>query len=237
MNKIFFIILSLCTFVFSDISFVQTHDTTSNTSGNTFNIAFDSPNTEGNLLIAVIEGYSTYAEHSVSDDLENTWALIDSFWYASPTCGISAWYVKNCKSGANSVTATYSENQIFRRFAILEYSGVDTIDPLVHHSLFYGTTPVVGTDVIVSSKGLPSEVGCLLFSTWEEANGLSASGATAGTGFTLRFTTDAAYHLYGEDSICTGTDSVASTWSIAYQGEIGNYNGIYAIFKPLETET
>lgn len=98
-----------------------------------YTLAFDLPNTAGNILLAFCDVDSAITG-SITDSLGNQWIQgaagtrfqVRNFTY-------SLWYCIGCKAGQNAVT--FSNNGYYALdFFIMEIAGVDTFDGVALHS-------------------------------------------------------------------------------------------------------
>ena len=111
------------------ISFVQVKSTTQ-TSGTTVAIGYPVAQTAGNLnVVAVMWGDTTSTVSSVTDSKGNTYALA-----VGPTKGTglssAIYYAKNIAGGSNTVTVKFNQTAAYPNVNVLEYSGLDTANPL-----------------------------------------------------------------------------------------------------------
>jgi hypothetical protein len=111
------------------VKFVQVNSKTS-TSASALTTAYSSQQAAGNLnVVAVMWGGTTRAVSSVTDSRGNSYALA-----VGPTkaTGLSSaiYYAKNIASGSNAVTVTFNGTVAYPNVNVLEYSGLDTANPL-----------------------------------------------------------------------------------------------------------
>jgi hypothetical protein len=188
------------------ISFVQaaTGPTSIQALNSTVAVAYATAQTAGDLnVVAVGWGDTTSAVSSVTDSRGNTYTRA-----VGPTVNAgqqSIYYAKNIAAGANTVTVTFNQAASYPDVRILEYSGLDTTNPLDV------TAGAVGTGTAASSGAATTTVANeLIFGTGTAGgNGFSA----AGSGFTSRV-----LNIYGslaEDKIVTGTGSNSTTGTVA----------------------
>ncbi len=91
-------------------------------------VAYGSNNTAGNLLVAVIQVSADVT--GVTDTAGNTWQKAVEEENGGGANYLEIWYVPNCASGANTVTAANSFGSSFCHIWVAEYSGADTSSPL-----------------------------------------------------------------------------------------------------------
>ncbi len=113
------------------INFIQVNSTTSTSPLTNPAVTFNLPQTAGDLNVVVIGWGDTVATvKSVADSAGNTYVV------AAPTVqGVSIsqaiYYAKNiANSASNTVTVTFNQAATFPDVRIVEYSGLDTVNPL-----------------------------------------------------------------------------------------------------------
>jgi hypothetical protein len=185
------------------ISFVQVAAATPRTPTASVPVTYAVAQTAGNLNIVVVGWNDTTSTvNSVTDSNLNQYTLA-----VGPTTGTglqqSIYYARNIAPGGNTVTVAFSKAAVFADVRALEYSGLDTANPL----------------------DLPAAVGAA--GTGSTANSGSATTATAndlifgagttsghfngpGTGFTSRIITSPDGDI-AEDKIVSGTGSYNAT--------------------------
>jgi hypothetical protein len=188
------------------ISFVQaaTGPTSIQALNSTVAVAYATAQTAGNLnVVAVGWGDTTSSVSSVTDSRGNTYTRA-----VGPTVNggqQSIYYAKNIAAGANTVTVTFNQAASYPDVRILEYSGLDTTNPLDV------TAGGVGTGTAASSGAATTTVANELIFGTGTAGGNGFTGA--GSGFTSRV-----LNIYGslaEDKIVTGTGSNSTTGTVA----------------------
>ena len=100
------------------------------TSGASVAIAYPAAQTAGNLnMVAVMWGDTTATVSSVTDSKGNTYTLA-----VGPTTATgltsSIYYAKNIAAGSNTVTVKFNQAAAIPTCNVLEYSGLDTANPL-----------------------------------------------------------------------------------------------------------
>jgi len=172
-------------------SFVQGNANGDPTSGTVTTCSFTSNVAAGNLLVVATSFASVSETAAVTDSLGNTYSTA-----IGPTTSNSIssreyiFYAVVASSGANTITVTNSNPVIFRRVAIHEYSGVNTLEATA------GANNTTGAPD--SGPVTTTHANALIFG-W----GISNNGTTtAGTGFTLRET---ALSESTEDKIVSST--------------------------------
>ena len=158
------------------ISFVQVKST-AQMSSSSVAIAYPNVQTAGDLnVVAVMWLDTTSTVSSVTDSKGNAYALAVG---PSKATGLtqSIYYAKNIGTGSNTVTVTFNQTASKPNITVLEYSGLDTANPLdvTASASSSGTTANSGSATTTSANELI--VGA----------GNSSSGLTAaGPGFSSR---------------------------------------------------
>jgi Bacterial Ig domain len=104
-------------------------------SGTVNSLAFDSPNTAGNLIVVYLAWTNENAV-SVEDTNGNVYSSVDlerTPWGPTSDRSSQVFYAKNIAGGANTVRATFATAITSRGWAdmyIHEYSGIDKVNPL-----------------------------------------------------------------------------------------------------------
>ena len=112
------------------ISFVQVNAATPQTASTSVSVTYPSAQTAGDLnIVAVGWNDTTSTVSGVTDSRGNTYTLA-----IGPTTGTglrqSIYYAKNIAAGSNTVTVTFNQAAAFVDVRVLEYSGLDTVNPL-----------------------------------------------------------------------------------------------------------
>lgn len=178
------------------ILFVQgANKTATNTASTT--LAYTSNVTSGNLLVAAfgyVDGATVSA--SLTDTVGSSWTTIRQVVGTSIGYVIGLAYGLAGGTGANTVTLTLGSVENIR-FAIHEYSGVDTLD---QSGVGQGTTGLVS-----AATDSPTTVANELVFGWMVSN----SGSTvAGSGFTVRETCASEIT---EDTVVSATGTQTAT--------------------------
>jgi hypothetical protein len=113
----------------------------------------------------------------------------------------SMYYAPNIRGGANAVTVRFSTAAAFVDIRILEYSGLDTVNPL------NATTAATGSSTTSSSGSLTTTTGNVLLVA---ANTVATSTSGAGPGFTSRVITSPDGDI-AEDGVATAPGSYTAT--------------------------
>ena len=183
------------------ITFVQVKAATPQTHSASVAVTYTVAQTAGNLnIVAVGWNDTTSTVTGVTDTRGNTYTLA-----IGPTTGTglrqSIYYAKNIAAGSNTVTVTFNQAAAFVDIRALEYSGLDTANPLDE------TAGAAGSGTTASSGAATTTAANeLIFGA-----GMTASAFTkAGTGFTLRTITSPDADI-AEDQITTATGSYSAT--------------------------
>ena len=100
-------------------------------SGPTNSVAFNAPNTAGNLIVVYVVWGNTGAV-TVADSAGNSYASAGApvAWFSNQWRA-QVFYAKNVAAGPNTVTATYATSiNNYGLVYIHEYSGIDKVNPL-----------------------------------------------------------------------------------------------------------
>ena len=112
------------------ISFVQVNAAAPQTASASVSVIYPAAQIAGDLnIVAVGWNDTTSTVSSVTDSRGNTYALA-----IGPTTGTglrqSIYYAKNIAAGSNTVTVAFNKAAAFVDVRVLEYSGLDTLNPL-----------------------------------------------------------------------------------------------------------
>ncbi len=183
------------------ISFVQVKAATPQTASASVAVAYPAAQTAGNMnIVAVGWNDTTSTVNTVTDTRGNTYTLA-----IGPTSGTglrqSIYYAKNIAVGSNTVTVTFSKAAAFVDVRVLEYSGLDTVNPLDK------TVAAAGSGTAANSGAATTTVANeLIFGA-----GMTAAVFTsAGSGFISRIITTPDADI-AEDRIVSATGSYSAT--------------------------
>ena len=158
--------------------------------------SFSAAQTAGNLNIVVVGwGDVTSLVSTVTDSRGNTYSPAGGTVTGS---GLrqAIYYAKNIAGGSNTVTVTLNQGAVYPDIRILEYSGLDTSNPLDVTAVGAGT----GTTA-ASASATTTTANELIFGAGSNGDGFSG----AGTGFALRMINY--YGNLGEDKTVSSTGS------------------------------
>jgi hypothetical protein len=167
-------------------------------------VPFSGAQAAGNLnVVAVGWGDSTSSVSSVTDTRGNTYTLA-----IGPTSfnGMqqSIYYAKNIAVGSNTVTVRFNQAAAYPDVRILEYSGVDTTNPLDGKAVATGTGTAANSGSIATTTANE-----LIFGAGTTGQGFTA----AGTGFANRM-----INVFGniaEDKVVSATGSYNATGTVS----------------------
>jgi hypothetical protein len=163
-------------------------------------VTFGLAQTAGNLNIVVVGWNDTTSTvTSVSDSLGNTYAQAGGMITGSGARQ-SIYYAKNIAAGSNTVTVVFNQAARYVDVRILEYSGLDTSNPLDV------TSSAAGSSVSPNSgAATTTSANELIFGAGTTATGFYAPGS----GFTTRIITGDGD--IAEDKVVSSTGSYSAT--------------------------
>jgi hypothetical protein len=191
------------------ISFVQVNAATPQTPTASVSVTYPVAQTASDLnIVAVGWNDTTSTVSDVTDSLGNTYTLA-----IGPTTGTgltqSIYYAKNIAAGSNTVTVTFNQAAAFPDVRILEYSGLDTKNPLDI------TAGAAGNGTAASSgAATTTSANELIFGAGMTGTVFTAAGA----GFTSRIITTPNTDI-AEDEVV----SSAGSYSASATGGAGNW--------------
>lgn len=183
------------------IRFVQMNAATPQAASSSVAVTYPAAQTAGNLnVVEVGWNDATSSVNTVTDSSGNGYALA-----VDPTSGTelrqSIYYAKNINAGSNTVTVTFSKAAAAVDLRVLEYSGLDTANPLDVTAGAAGTGATGNSGSATTNSANELIIGA----------GMTAGAFTkAGTGFTLRMITSPDADI-AEDQITTATGSYSAT--------------------------
>jgi hypothetical protein len=168
----------------SSISFVQVAFATPQSPQLTVPVTFTSAQTSGNLNVVVVGWNDTSAVvSSVTDSTGNVYTLAVGPTANPGSLTQSIYYAKNvvgAAANANTVTVRFTVAAQYADIRILEYSGLDPVNPVDVVAAAIGTNTASN-----SSSATSTNANDLIFG----ANTVSTTTAGAGAGFTSRIIT------------------------------------------------
>jgi hypothetical protein len=183
----------------SGISFVQVKSGVA-TAGSSLAVAYPAAQTAGNLnVIAVMWGDTTATVNSVTDSRGNPYALAVG---PTRTNGLTSaiYYAKNIAAGGNTVTVTFNQRAGWPNVNVLEYSGLDTANPLDVVATASGNGTIANSGVASTTSANELIVG---------AGNPSSLFKAAGSGFSSRFINS--FGGISEDAIVTNVGTYNAT--------------------------
>ena len=183
------------------IAFVQVNAAIPQTATAAVALSYVSPQTAGNLNIVVVGWNDTTSiVTSVSDSRGNTYAQAGGMITGSSACGSRSTTPKTLAAGSNTVTVVFNQAARYVDVRILEYSGLDTSNPLDVTASAAGSsaTPNSGAATTTSANEL-------IFGAGTTATGFYAPGS----GFTTRIITGDGD--IAEDKVVSSTGSYSAT--------------------------
>lgn len=218
-------LLSLSAFAFfltataatAAIGFVQVNSATPQTAQTTVTVTYTAAQIAADLNVVVV-GWSSSVSggsvtvNSVTDTKGNVYTLaVGPTAVTGTTRTQSIYYAKNIIAAAantNTVTLQFSGSVNFPDVRILEYSGLDTVNPVDVTAIGNSTGSATSSTASVTT----TNANDLLFA----ANDVQTSTSGAGTGFTSRIITQDGD--IAEDRIVTATGSYSATASLTSSG-------------------
>jgi hypothetical protein len=181
------------------ISFVQVKSGVA-TSGSSLAVAYPAAQTAGDLnVIAVMWGDTTSNVNSVTDSRGNPYTLAIG---PTRTNGLSSsiYYAKNIAAGGNTVTVTFNQRAGWPNVNVLEYSGLDTANPLDVVATATGNGTIANSGVANTTSANELIVG---------AGNPTSVFKAAGSGFSSRLINS--FGGISEDAIVTNAGNYRAT--------------------------
>jgi fibronectin type 3 domain-containing protein len=191
------------------VSFVQMNYATPQTPVSTVTVPFTAAQSAGNLNVVVVGWNDTTAQvTSVTDSLANPYLRAVGPTAQSGALTQSIYYAKNIAAagaGANSVKVTFTTGAQWPDIRVLEYSGIDQVNPVDVTSSATGNSATSSTPAVATTNASD-----LLFA----ANIVTSFTGAAGTGWTNRVITSPDGDI-AEDRVVSATGSYNSTASLS----------------------
>jgi len=205
MRLIAFVFLTLLlahtTLLASGPTFVQVKSATPQTASGSVAVTYPATQTAGNLNVVVVGWNDTASTVSmVSDSLGNNYVLA-----IGPTSGTglrqSIYYAAGIKAGSNTVTVRFNQAALYVDVRVLEYSGLDSANPLdvKAGAAGSGTTASSGAATTTSANDMIFGAGMTI-----------ARFTAAGAGFVSRIITSPDADIAEDRSVNT-TGSYSAT--------------------------
>jgi len=196
-------------------TYVQGNSATPPTSPTTVTVPYTAAQTAGNLNLVIV-GWNdpTALVSSVTDSKGNTYSLAVGPTVLSTAnggpLGQSIYYAKNiaaATAGANVVTVTFTAAAVFPDIRVLEYSGVNPVNPLDVAKRASGNSATSSSGSVTTTNATDLLVG---------ANTVESSTNGPGTGFTLRLNTPDGD--IAEDRVVTAAGSYSASAPLSAPG-------------------
>lgn len=196
----------------ANIAFVQGNYSVPQTPQSTVTVTYTATQTAGNLnVIAVGWNDGTAQVTSVTDSRGNSYSLAVGPTVLAGQASHAIYYAQNIAAAAantNTVTVRFNVPANFADVRILEYSGLDPINPL------YTVTAATGTSATSNSGSLNVATSNVLLVA---ANVVATLTSAPGSGFTNRMITSPNGDIV-EDRIVTNTGSYTATAPLTASG-------------------
>jgi chitodextrinase len=163
------------------VSFIQTNSVSPTTNQTTVSVSFSSAQLSGDLNVVAI-GWSDSTSHvlSVTDSSGNSYAVAASTTVFTGSRSHVLYYAKNvaaAAANANTVTVTFDAAAPWIDLRILEYSGLDTANPLDVSISAAGTGTALSSGSVTTTNAHDLLVG---------ANDVAGYTTNVGSGYTQR---------------------------------------------------
>ena len=190
------------------INFIQVAAATPQSSQTSVAATYPSAQVQGDLNIVVVGWNDTTSSvQSVKDSAGNTYALA-----IGPTSGTglrqSIYYAKSIAGGSNTVTVAFTQAAVYPDVRILEYSGLDTANPLDVNAGTSGNSATAS-----SGTATTTFANDLIFG----ANTVATGNKSAASGFTARIITTPDSDL-AEDEVVATAGSYSATAPLTAAG-------------------
>jgi len=198
----------------ASVAYVQGAGLTNDGSATTVAQSFTAAATAGNLVVLAVS-WGSNATVTCSDSQGNSYAVVTTQYDSMNEQSLAICYAANIKSGATTVTATFSGSAPYRRLLIHEYRGLalaGAVD-VSARNLANGTT---AANAITSTAAMTTANGDLIFGAFMDDAGVN--NIAAGTGFTLRQSLNNR-DLVSEDLVqgTAGAIAATATFSTAHR--------------------
>jgi hypothetical protein len=193
--------------VAASISYVQGNYATLQSPQSTVRVTFTTAQKAGDLNVVVVGWNDTTAVvNVVTDTSGNMYTLAVGPTAPKGSLSQSIYYAKNIPAsagGVNTVTVKFSAAAVYPDIRIIEYSGVDPINPLDVSAAQSGNNKTCTSGSVVTTNA-----GDLLFA----ANTVATATTKAGAGFTNRMITSPDGDIVEDRPVTvTGSYSAAAT--------------------------
>jgi hypothetical protein len=194
------------------ISFIQGNSADPQTPQLTVTVPYAAAQRVGDLNVVVV-GWndSTTTVSTVTDTVGNVYALAVGPTVQTGTATQSIYYARNiiaAGAGANSVTVRFNVAAAFPDIRILEYSGLDTSNPIDVSAGASGTGTTSSSGAVTTTNANDLIIG---------ANVVQTGTPGAGTGFTTRIITNPDGDVF-EDRVVSALGSYSATAPVTPSG-------------------
>jgi hypothetical protein len=194
--------------VAAGIGFVQVKAATPQPPSASVTVTYPVAQTAGDLNIVVVGWNDTTSTVTQVNDLQHNNYLLAVGATSGTRVRQSIYYAKNIAGGANTVTVTFNQKALYPDVRILEYSGLDTVNPLDV------TAGAVGTGTTANSGSATTRFSNeLIFGAGTTSNTFHAPA----TGFTIRIVTSPDGDV-AEDRIVSSTASYNAAATLLSSG-------------------
>src|SRR5882762_6917846 len=194
------------------ISFIQVNSADPQTPQTAVTVPYAAAQRVGDLNVIVV-GWndSTATVSAVTDTMANVYALAVGPTVQGGTASQSIYYAKNipaAAAGANKVTVTFNVAAKFPDIVVLEYNGLDTINPLDVTAAAMGNSATSNSGAATTTNANDLLIG---------ANVVQTGATGPGTGFTKRIITNPDADI-AEDQVVSAIGSYSATAPLSPSG-------------------
>ena len=190
--------------------FVQGAGGTNDDDNRKIDQAFPVATAPGDLIVVAVS-WGNDATVSCSDSQGNTYSVATAQYDSANNQSLAICYAPNAKGGADTITATFSDEAPYRRLLIHEYSGVALTAPVDVVAEYIGNGRTAA-NAITSTAATTTSSGDLVFGAVMDDTGVN--NITAGTGFTQRQSVNNT-DLVSEDLVLLFNGTVAATFTFS----------------------
>jgi len=194
------------------ISFIQVNSADPQTPQTTVTVPYAAAQRVGDLNAVVVAwNDSTAAVNTVMDKMGNTYTLAVGPTVQGGTASQSIYYAKNipaAAAGANVVTVTFNVAARFPDIVVLEYSGLDTVNPLDVTAAAMGNSAISNSGAVTTTNANDLLIG---------ANVVQTGTTGAGAGFTKRIITNPDADI-AQDQVVSAIGGYSATAPVSPSG-------------------
>jgi hypothetical protein len=189
--------------------YVQSNYAVPGTPQTTVTLPYTSAQSLGDFNVVVVGWNDSTAQvASVSDSLGNVYQLAVGPM-ATGAVSQAIFYAKNIAAGTNAVTVTFNAAANYPDIRVLEYSGIDPVNPVDSVIGATGNSAICGTGALITSNAADLLVA---------ANTVRTFTSNADSGFTKRLLTNPDGDL-AEDRVVGTTGSYSASPSLSSAGD------------------